>query len=183
MKKFAMMSLMAVLALGACDDDDDPTGNTGTATVRVVNATTGTTYASINAFNGNTSVGAGIGQGTGAACGSTFTVPAGNRRIRVINASTNATNADIYLRPSTETTAPTGAATVSNVATGTAGTAGGSMYINVPTANNAVRIYNTGTTATPRYDAYSISTTNFPASGNTTLIFTDTGVYQINNCT
>src|SRR5687768_7740491 len=81
MKKYAILSLMAVLALGACDDDDDPTGNTGTAQVRVVNAATGTTYPTITAFNGNTAIGAGVAQGQGASCASTFTVPAGNRTI------------------------------------------------------------------------------------------------------
>jgi hypothetical protein len=242
MKKFAILSLMAVLALGACDDDDDPTGNTGTAQVRVVNATTGTTYASANVFrsnNGTNQIVAGVGQGAASACGTTYTVPAGtqtlsfraaagttnattttfnfqanqrytivlygtntdphiavlqdeatqtnatagNRRFRFVNASTNTTTAaDIFARANTTGNPTAGTATVAAVASGQAGSSGGSTYVNVPTANTFFQIYNTGNVTTPRYAAYSLVTTNFPTSGNATLFFTDVGAFQINNC-
>jgi hypothetical protein len=228
---------MAVLALGACDDNN-PTGTTGTAQVRIVNATTGTNFASINAFRDNTQIVASIPAGSASVCATTYTVPAGsqtinfrttaggttnqeqitfnfqanhkytvivygtnadiramvvedeatqtnatanNRRFRFINASVSNTAGDVFAR-TTSTGAPTGAATASNVASGTAGASGGSMYFNVATANNILQFFNTGTTANPRA-TYTVNTTGFPVSGNTTIIFTDTGTtYQINNC-
>ena len=246
MKKYAILSLMAVLALGACDDDDDPTGTPQTAQVRVVNATsmpTGTanTFATITAFRGEgtgTSIGTAVAAGSGSSCSQTVTVPAGthrinfrttgsttenavinsynfqagkrytilfygtntsprsvviedeqtqgtattgNRRIRFINATTSTTGADIYAR-NTATGAPTaGSATFTNVSSGNAGGTGAGMYVNIPTANNIYQIYNTGTTTTPRA-SYTLDAASFPASGNTTIVFTDNGAYQINAC-
>ena len=246
MKKYAILSLMAVLALGACDDDDDPSGPAQTAQVRIVNATsmpTGTanTFATIEAFRGTgtgTRIGTAVAAGAGSACTQTITVPAGthrinfrtpasqtenavinsfnfeagkrytilfygtntsprsviiedettqgtttagNRRIRFINATTNATAADIYAR-TTSTGAPTaGSATFTNVASGNVGGTGAGRYVLIPTANNIFQIYNTGTTTTARA-SYTLSTTDFPASGNTTIVFTDNGAYQINAC-
>ena len=234
MKKYAFLSLLAVLALGACDDDD-PTGNPGEAQVRVVNATTtsGTTtnnFATVGAFRGNTQIVGGIGSGTASTCSETFEVPAGqqtihfrtpgnatqhaavqhnfqanqsytivlygtnntvqarvfpdvaanattgNRRLRFINASANATAGDVYARPSTATGSPTGAATASNMGSGQA-----SDYFNVATANNMFEFYNTGTTTTPR-QSLTLSTTGFPTSGNAMVLFTDTGAFQVNAC-
>ena len=239
MKKFAILSLMAVLALSACDNDDDPTGNQETAQVRIVNATTGTNFAAINALEGSDEIVAGVAQGTGSNCSNTYEVTAGNRtinfrtvaggttnqetitynfladhkytiilygtnadvramviedeatqtnatagnrRFRFINASTNNTAVDVFARPNT-TGAPTGAATSSNIASGTA--AGGATvannYFNIPTANTFFQFYNTGATTTLRQTA-TLSTTNFPNSGNATILLTDTGTFQINNC-
>ena len=235
MKKYAILSLMAVLALGACDDDDDPAGTGGTAQVRVVNATTvsGTTtntYNSVGLFRGTTQVVGGVAASNASGCGTTYTVPAGSqtlhfratgataqvgtvthnfvagrrytvvlygtnntvqakvfeeetqqnaaantRRVRFINASTNATAGDVYAT-ATATTNPTGSATASNIGTGAQ-----SGYFNVANTNNAFRFYNTGTTTTAR-TSYTLNTTGFPASNNTTVIFTDTGAFQVNNC-
>ena len=237
MKKYAILSLMAVLALGACDDDD-PTGPTGTAQVRIVNATTGANFASINAFHGNTQIVTGIAAGSATVCATTYTVPAGsqtinfrttaggttnhesidftfqanrrytvivfgtntdiramvvedeatqqnasagNRRFRFVNASTSNTAGDVFAR-TTSTGNPTGAATASNIASGTTAASGGSMYFNVATANTIFQLFNTGTTANARV-THTLNTTGFPASGNSTIVFTDTGSFQVNNCT
>src|SRR5688572_10243750 len=83
MKKYAMLSLMAVLALGACDDDDDPSGPAQTASVRVINATTGTQTGGIDVFRGTTSLSTGVAQGQGSACSQNLTVPAGSQTINV----------------------------------------------------------------------------------------------------
>jgi hypothetical protein len=93
MKKYAFLSLLAVLALGACDDDD-PTGNDGEAQVRVVNATsvTGTTpptnqFLSVGLYRGNDQVAGGIAAGSSTStvnaspCGTTFRVPEGNQTL------------------------------------------------------------------------------------------------------
>ena len=246
MKKFAILSLMAVLALGACDDDDDPTGNDNEAIVRVVNATTvatggNNTYAAIDAFRGTgtgTQLGGTVQAGAQTVCSQTIEVPAGsqqlnfrtpgsttnvagaartfnftagrrytiifygtptnpqsmvvedlegtatsgNRRVRFINATTNATAADIYARSTTATTFPTGTtATFTNVATGTAAGTGAAMYANIPTANTTFQIFNTGATTGTARASYTLNSSTIPASG-TTIVFTDQGAYQINNC-
>ncbi len=239
MKKYAMLSLMAVLALGACDDDDDPTGNDDTAQVRIVNATTGSNFVAVNALRGNTEIVTGVQAGAGSSCATTYTVPAGNqtinfrtiaggttnqeqisfnfqadqkytiilygtntdlramvvqdeltqqaatagnRRLRFINASTNNTAADIFARTSSTGNPTAGTANATNVASGSAATANSSMYFLIPNANNVFQLYNTGTVTNPRA-TYTLSTTNFPTSGNSTIIFTDASTaYQINNC-
>src|SRR5687768_3244898 len=86
MKKYAFLSLLAVLALGACDDDDDPTGNDNVAFVRVVNATTTTTgtantYTAVNLYRGNTEVIAGVAAGTATTCTQFEEIPAGNQTL------------------------------------------------------------------------------------------------------
>ena len=240
MKKFAMLSLMAVLALGACDDDDDPTGNQGTAQVRIVNASTGSNFVSVNALRGNTSIVAGIQAGTATSCATTYTVPAGsqtinfrttaggttnqeqvtfnfqanhrytiilygtnadlratvvedevtptnatagNRRLRFINASTSNTAGDVFARTTSTGNPTAGSAIASNVAAGGTAAASGNVYFTVPNANNIFQFYNTGTVTNPRA-TYTLSTTGFPTSGNSTILFTDTGTtYQINSCT
>ena len=238
MKKFAMLSLMAVLALGACDDDDDPTGTEETAQVRIVNATTGSNFTTVSALHGSTEIVSAIQAGQATVCATTYTVPegnqtinfrtvaggttnqeqitfnfqanrrytiilygtntdlramivedeatqqnatAGNRRFRLINASTNNTNADIYARTTSTGNPTAGTASATNVAAGAAATAGGSMYFTIPTANNVFQLYNTGTVTGPRV-SYNLVTAGFPASGNATILFTDSGAYQINNC-
>src|SRR5688572_23339022 len=238
MKKFAMLSLAAVLALGACDDDDDPTGNDDEAQVRIVDATTGSNFVAISALDGSAQIVAGVQAGTASSCGTTFTVPAGsrtinfrtvaggttnhesitfnfqadqkytvilygtntdlramvvqdeavqqnatagNRRLRFINASTNNTAADIFARTTSTGNPTAGTANATNVAAGAAATANSSMYFTIPTANNVFQLYNTGTNANPRV-TYTLSATGFPASGNSTIVFTDTGAFQINNC-
>ena len=239
MKKYAFLSLLAVLALGACDDDDDPAGTGGTAQVRVVNATTATTgtntYTSVSLFRGTSTqvvggVAAGSSSGTvnASACSPTLTVPAGsqtlnfratgqttnaasvthnfvagkrylvvltgnnnaglnatvveetqenatsgNRRIRFFNAS--GTAGDIYATANT-TTAPTGTPTAGGLAA-----RGASSYTAVPTANTGFRIYNTNTTTTAR-QSLTLNTTNFPASGNAWVFFTEAGAFQVNAC-
>ena len=239
MKKYAIMSLMAVLALGACDDDDDPVGNQETAQVRVVNATTGSNFTSINVFRGNTQLIAGVAAASATACTANLTVPAGNqtinirttaggttnqeqvthnfqanrryaiivfgtntdiraavveeevtptaatsgnRRFRFINASTNNTAVDVFARPNT-TGAPTGAATASNFAAGTAagGTTLANTFFNVATANTFFQFFNTGTTTNARA-THTLTTTGFPTSGNATILLTDTGTIQVNAC-
>jgi len=247
MKKYAFLSLMAVLALGACDDDD-PTGNQGTAQVRVVNATsmptgTGNNFASINAFRGTgngTQIGTAVAAGSGSACTTTaLTVPAGNqrisfrtqgsttenavinsynfvagerytiifygtntsprsmviqdertqtaatgtnRRVRIINATTNATNFDVYAR-TTETGFPAaGSAIATNIATGTTAQTGANMYFTVPTANNIYQIYNAGATTGAARTSFTLLPASVPTSGNVTIVFTDNGAYAIPNC-
>lgn len=91
MKKYAILSLMAVLALGACDDDDDPTGNNQTAQVRIVNATTATTgannFTSVSLYRVNDQIGSAVTAGVNtstvnaSACSSTLTVPAGSQTL------------------------------------------------------------------------------------------------------
>jgi hypothetical protein len=91
MKKYAILSLMAVLALGACDDDDDPTGNPQTAQVRIVNATTATTgtntYTTASLFRVNDQIGSAVPAGVNtstlnaSACSPTLTVPAGSQTL------------------------------------------------------------------------------------------------------
>src|SRR5687767_1420985 len=236
MKKFAMLSLAAVLALGACDDD--PTGNDDEAQVRIVNATTGTNFVSVNAFRGTTELVTGVAAGGASSCGTTYTVPAGNqtinfrtiaggttnhesitfnfqadqkytvilygtnadlramvvqdeavqqnatagnRRLRFINASTSNTAADIFARTTSTGNPTAGTASATNVAAGAAATANNSIYFSIPTTNNIFQLYNTGTVANPRA-TYTLSTTGFPGSGNSTIVFTDTGAFQINNC-
>ena len=90
MKKYAMLSLMAVLALGACDDDDPVSPNT--AQVRIVNATTGATYASIHAFRGNTEIVSGITAGVASVCATTYTVPSGSQTINFRTTAGGITN-------------------------------------------------------------------------------------------
>ena len=241
MKKYAFLSLLAVLALGACDDDDDPTGNNQTAQVRVVNATSATTgtnnFGTVSLFRGSgtgTQVAGGIAAGSSSgtvnatACSPTLTVPAGsqtlnfratasttnaasvthtfvagkrylviltgnnntglnahvvediqenattgNRRLRFFNASSTA--GDIYATATTTGT-PTGSPTAGGLAARAA-----SSYVPVPTANTGLRIYNTGTTTTAR-QSLTLNTTNFPASGNAWVFFTEAGAFQVNAC-
>src|SRR5688572_6348898 len=90
MKKFAMLSLAAVLALGACDDD--PSGPSGTAQVRIVNATTGANFASINAFRGNTLIVSAIAAGSASVCATPYTVPSGNTTINFRTTAGGTTN-------------------------------------------------------------------------------------------
>ena len=102
MKKYAILSLMAVLALGACDDDDDPTGNNQTAQVRIVNATSATTgtntFTSVNVFRGNDQLVGGVPAGVStstvnaSACSPTLTVPTGSQTLN-FRASGQTTNA------------------------------------------------------------------------------------------
>jgi hypothetical protein len=237
MKKYAILSLMAVLALGACDDDD-PASPSGTAQVRIVNATTGTNFASINAFRGDAQIVSGIAASSATVCATTYTVPAGsqtinfrttaggatnqeqitfnfqanhkytvivygtnadiramvvedeatqtnatagNRRFRFINASTSNTAGDVFARTTSTGNPTAGSVTASNIAAGFAAASGGNIYFSVPTANNIFQFYNTGTVTNPR-TTYTLNATGFPASGNSTILFTDTGAFQINNC-
>ena len=78
MKKYAVLSLMAVLALGACDDDD-PVTPPQTARVRVVNASIGN--ASVSAFHGNNAIATNVTFQTAGACGTTMNVPVGSQTI------------------------------------------------------------------------------------------------------
>lgn len=85
MRKYAFLSLLAVLALGACDDDDDPiVGNE--AFVRVVNATsapTGTAnqYATVSLYRGNDLEVSAVAAGTASACAAIEEIPAGNQTL------------------------------------------------------------------------------------------------------
>ena len=90
MKKYAMLSLMAVLALGACDDDDPVSPNT--AQVRIVNATTGASFATIHAFRGNTEIVSAIAAGNASVCTTTYSVPAGTQTINFRTTAGGATN-------------------------------------------------------------------------------------------
>jgi hypothetical protein len=115
-------------------------------------------------------------QGTGAATA---------RRLRFVNASTNATAGDVFAR-STTTGNPTGAATVSNVASGATGTASGSAYIEVPNANTFFQLFNTGTGTTGGTVRSTVDLSNLtlPTSRNATVVFTDaTSGFAIPNCT
>jgi hypothetical protein len=241
MKKYAFLSLLAVLALGACDDDDDPTGNNGEALVRVVNATTVSgatvnTYATVGLYRGNDQLIGGVGAGGAASCqqyeevpegnqtlhfrasgsatqvasvthnfveGKRYTIvlmghnnttglqarvfedealtnaPANQRRIRFINASTAAGNADVYA-VATATTAP--GATAAAAGLTPTGSTTSAVYVNTPNTNNAFRFYNAGGTTTERF-SYTIDTDPaLPASNNATLILTTNGVVQVNAC-
>ena len=239
MKKYAMLSLMAVLALGACDDDDDdPLGPSNSAEIRVVNASTG--VPSVSLRRGDTELAGGVAFQTASSCSNLRRVPTGsqelefratanpattktvtfnfaagqrytvvlygptnnlqavvipdeatpvaaganNNRLRFINATTTA--GDIFATTATGTI--TGTPTVANLAGG-AGTTGAAMYQNIANTNVRFRMFNTGTTAgNPRGDYTINTTTNFPASRNATIVFTDAATgqsvtgFQINNC-
>lgn len=105
-------------------------------------------------------------------------------RLRFINATLLA--GDIYA--TTATGAIAGNPTVGNIAAGNS-TSGATMYQEIANTNVRFRLFNTGTTTgNPRGD-YTINTaTSFPASRNSTIVFTDaagastvTG-FQINAC-
>ena len=237
MKKFAVFSIMAVLALGACGDE--PTGTENMASVRIVNATSGTSFASVIALDGDAVIVSGVTAGNATVCTTNFTVPAGsrtinfrttasgatnvesithdfqanrkylvilygtnadvramvldeettpeaattgNRRLRIINASINATAADAYAR-TTATGAPTaGSAIATNIASGTAASSGGSIYFMVPTANNIIQFFNTGVTTGTARATHTVSTANFPPNGNTTIFLRETNTFQMNGC-
>ena len=238
MKKYAMLSLFAVLALGACSDDNNNTlGPTNSAEIRVVNASTG--LPSVGLFrNGNELVG-GVGFQTASACTNLKRVPSGqqtlefrsttnpstvktvsanfaagqrytvvlygptnalqavvvpdeqtpvnatanNNRLRFINAT--ATAGDIFA--TTGTGNATGTPTIAGLGAG-AGTSGATMYQNLANTLVRFRLYNTGTTSSPRGDYTINTTTSFPTSRNATIVFTDAATgqtataFQINNC-
>ena len=79
MKKYAMLSLMAVLALGACDDDDDSLGPSNSAEIRVVNASTG--IPTVGLFRGGNQLVGGVGFQTASSCSNLQRVPAGSQTL------------------------------------------------------------------------------------------------------
>ena len=80
MKKYAMLSLMAVLALGACDDDDDDSlGPTNSAEIRVVNASTG--VPSVGLFRGGDQIIGGVGFQVAPSCSNIERVPSGTQTL------------------------------------------------------------------------------------------------------
>ena len=238
MKKYAMLSLMAVLALGACDDDDDDSlGPSNSAEIRVVNASAG--VPSVGLFRGGNQLVGGVIFQTASSCSNLQRVPAGqqtlefratanaattkkvqanfvagerytvvllgpannlqayvlqdqnttvtasdnNNRLRFINATPTA--GDIYWTTAGGTIG--GTANVANLGSG-ASTTGATLYQNVPNTNVRFRMTNVGST-TARGDYTINTTTNFPASRNATIVFTDAATgstttgFQINNCT
>jgi hypothetical protein len=145
MKKFAMLSLMAVLALGACDDDDDPVTPAQNARIRIVNASTGN--ASVSAFHGNNAIATNVAfQGAGT-CGTSMNVPAGNQTI-TFRSGPNTTSTQIATaqgtfqanRDYTIVLRGTGASTTATIFEDTRPTT-------VTANNNAVRIINAQGTA------------------------------------
>ena len=236
MKKYAMLSLMAVLALGACDDDDDSLGPSNSAEIRVVNASPG--IPSVGLFRGGDQLVGGVTFQNASSCSNLQRVPAGtqtlefratasptttktvqanfvagerytvvlfgptnnlqayvlqdektpvaatanNNRLRFINATPTA--GDIYWTTAAGTIG--GTANVGNLASG-ASTTGASLYQNIANTNVRFRLTNVGST-TARGDYTINTTTNFPASRNATIVFTDAATgstttgFQINNC-
>ena len=241
MKKYAILSLMAVLALGACDDDDDDgdvLGPTNSAEIRIVNASAG--VPSVSLRRGNSEILGGIAFQTASSCTNLKRVPSGsqtlefratanpsttksvtfnfvagqrytvvlygpannlqavvlddeptagtatanNNRLRFINAQTTA--GDIFATTATGTI--TGTPTVNNLGAGSS-TTGATMYQNIANTNVRFRLFNDNvTTGNPRGDYTINTTTNFPASRNATIVFTDAATgqtvtgFQINNC-
>jgi hypothetical protein len=105
----------------------------------------------------------------------------GNRRLRIINASVNATAADVYAR-TTATGAPAaGSAIATNVGPGTAASGTGGVFFTVPETNNIIQFFPTGTTATARA-AHTVSTANFPPNRNATIFLRETNTFQMNGC-
>ena len=80
MKKYAILSLMAVLALGACSDDDEDTlGPSNSAEIRVVNASNG--VPSVGLFRGSSQLLGGVGFQTASSCDNIKRVPAGQQTL------------------------------------------------------------------------------------------------------
>ena len=106
-----------------------------------------------------------------------------NNRIRFINATPTA--GDIFWTTATDPI--TGNANVANLGSG-ASTSGANLYRNIADANVRFRLFNVGATTNPRGDYTINTTTSFPASRNTTIVFTDAATggtttgFQINNC-
>lgn len=139
-------------------------GSTDAASV-THNFVAGRRYVVVLTGNNNTGLAARVFEETAA------NATSGNRRIRFINASSTA--GDIFATPTTTGT-PTGTPTA--VAAGAA-----SDFVSVANANTGFRIFNTGTTTTAR-QSLTLNTTNFPASGNAMVIFTEAGAFQVNAC-
>ena len=94
MKKYAMLSLMAVLALGACDDDDDDSlGPSNSAEIRVVNASTGVPTVAL--FRGNNQLVGGVGFQTASSCSNLQRVPAGQQTLQFRATANPATTKDV----------------------------------------------------------------------------------------
>lgn len=55
------------------------------------------------------------------------------------------------------------------------------MFFTVPTANNII-FFNAGVTTGTARATHTINATDIPLNGNATIVFTDTGAYQINGC-
>jgi hypothetical protein len=92
MKKYAMLSLMAVLALGACDDDDDSLGPNNSAEIRVVNASAG--VPSVGLFRGGNQLVGGVIFQEASSCSNLQRVPAGQQTLEfraTANAATTKT--------------------------------------------------------------------------------------------
>ena len=79
MKKYAMLSLMAVLAVGACDDDDDSLGPNNSAEIRVVNASTG--IPTVGLFRGGNQLVGGVGFQSASSCANLQRVPSGQQTL------------------------------------------------------------------------------------------------------
>jgi hypothetical protein len=80
MKKYAILSLMAVLALGACDDDDDDSlGPSNSAEIRVVNASVGVPTASL--YRGNDQLIGGVAFQSASSCDNLERIPSGQQTI------------------------------------------------------------------------------------------------------
>ena len=79
MKKYAMLSLMAVLALGACDDDDDSLGPNNSAEIRVVNASTG--IPTVGLFRGGNQLVGGVAFQSASSCANLQRVPSGQQTL------------------------------------------------------------------------------------------------------
>ena len=92
--------------------------------------------------------------------------PTGMNQIRFFNAQAAA--GDVFVTTPTGTVSGTPSASVASGAASTGGSAG---FLPFPTANTRIRLFNVGTTTTPRADIID----TLPASRTTTVVFVEAG--------